>query len=332
MRKISKKLFYYLIFIFWSYIYSQDYLITISGKKYEGQYIRFKDGKVQFIQKGAKHPTDIPSSSVKTVKLANGKTFSFDSKLILNDGTELNGSWIMTSKNFIRFLVTGEKIYTDYDRELVKSITYPDGISMDLDTITDAMFLVTKTKHKDILILGKVDDATAKDNDKKEDKFWTTRKVGNELWIYGKYFGVDFNKGEIQFRGNDGKMYSNPTNVVKIKYDGNTSIDSKTLGILRERSKEILRELLIERCDENKKIKIMVLPFVNDYFGLTKDVIDEMSNACYTIINNQDGLKYLHDNKMKKDCNILSQIKTKYFTVSISTEIKYCTTCVKYSL
>ena len=31
---------------------------------------------------------------------------------------------------------------------------------------------------------------------------------------------------------------------------------SKTLGILRERSKEILRELLIERCDENKKIKI----------------------------------------------------------------------------
>ena len=105
-----KKLILLLLFICSSQLFSQDYLITLSGKEYEGQYIGFKHGKVQFIQKGGKVPTDIPSSSVKFVKLANGKTLSFGSELLMNDGTNFKGSWIMTSKDIIRFLVFGEKI------------------------------------------------------------------------------------------------------------------------------------------------------------------------------------------------------------------------------
>ena len=148
------KVFLLLIFIFSSLLYSQDYLTTVSGKEYEGQYIGFKDGKVQFIQKGAVDPTQIPSSSVKNVKLANGKTLSFGSELLMNDGTNFKGSWIMTSKDFIRFLVTGDNIYTDFDRSSVKSIIYPDGKSIDLEKITDPVFLVTTMKDKDVLIVG----------------------------------------------------------------------------------------------------------------------------------------------------------------------------------
>jgi hypothetical protein len=148
------KVFLLLIFIFSSLLYSQDYLTTVSGKEYEGQYIGFKDGKVQFIQKGAVDPTQIPSSSVKNVKLANGKTLSFGSELLMNDGTNFTGSWIMTSKDFIRFLVTGDNIYTDFDRSSVKSVIYPDGKSIDLEKITDPVFLVTTMKDKDVLIVG----------------------------------------------------------------------------------------------------------------------------------------------------------------------------------
>ncbi|SVE64661.1 uncharacterized protein METZ01_LOCUS517515, partial [marine metagenome] len=120
--------------------------------------------------------------------------------------------------------------------------------------------------------------------------------------IYGKYFGVDYHKGEIKFRGNDGKFYSDPSDVVKIKIDGNkSSIDKGTLRGLRERMKNLLAEELKARCNLNKEIKLMVLPFLNDFFGLTEDVQDELKNACYTIISNQEGLKYLRENKIKKD-------------------------------
>lgn len=295
-----KKLILLLLFICSSQLFSQDYLTTISGKEYEGQYIGFMDGKVQFIQKGATVPTDIPSSSVNNVKLANGKTLSFGSELLMNDGTNFKGSWIMTSKDIIRFLVSGEKKYTDFDRTVVKSIIYPDGKSIDLEKITDYLYLETTVNQKDILIFGRVDDSEVED-DKVEDKFnRRSKKVGNQLWIYGKYLGVDFQTGEIKFRGNDGKIYSDPTNVVKIKFDNN-SIDKESMMRLRERAKYSLSEQLKANCNLNKEIKVMVLPFMNDFFGLTEDVQDEMKKACYTIISNQDGLKYLRENKIKKD-------------------------------
>ena len=292
-----------ILVFFSSLLFSQDFLTTVSGKQYEGQYISFKNGKIQFIQKGGKVPIDIPVASVASVKLANGKNLSFHSEILLKDGTRSEGDWIMTSKNFIRFIVKGKKNYTDFDRNKVISITYLDGKTIDLDNITDPMVLMdseTETYHKDILIFGKVDD-TKIDEDDVDDDVRKTKKVGNQLWVYGKYYGVDFHKGEIQFRGNDGKLYSDPTNVVKIKFNNNQSTDKETLRRLRERKKDILVEELKARCDDNKIIKVMVFPFLNDYFGLTEDVQDEMKNACYSIINNQDGLKYLRDNKINKD-------------------------------
>lgn len=295
-----KKLILLLLFICSSQLFSQDYLTTLSGKEYEGQYIGFKHGKVQFIQKGGKVPTDIPSSSVKFVKLANGKTLSFGQELLKNDGTNFKGSWIMTSKDFIRFLVDGNDQYTDFDRVEIKSIIYSDGTNIDLDKITDILYIDATHNYKDILKIGKVDDSEI-ENDKDEDKFnRRSRKVGNQLWIYGKYFGVDYQTGEIKFKGNDGKIYTDPTNVITIKFD-NKSIDKESMRRLREQARHILSEQLKAKCNDNKNISVMVLPFKNDFFGLTEDVQDEIENACYTIISNQTGLKYLRDNKIKKD-------------------------------
>lgn len=122
----------------------------------------------------------------------------------------------------------------------------------------------------------------------------------NNWIIYGKYEGVNWETGEIEFYGNDGEKYSNPSNVIAIKnvYD-KQYLDDATLDNLRNKKRDIVIANLKSLCEKNKSIKLMVLPIQNDYYGLTEDIEAIMKkDACYDLISNEIGLEYLHNNKI----------------------------------
>ena len=118
--------------------------------------------------------------------------------------------------------------------------------------------------------------------------------------IYGKYNGANWETGEIDFIGNDGTLYTNPSNVQTIKNhaDQEYIIQSMMEG-LRWKRKELARKNLQALCEQNKSITVMVFPFNNDFYGLTEDVEHTMATeGCYNVLPNEKGMEYVHNNNL----------------------------------
>ena len=68
-----KHLIFSIIFSLSSFLFSQDKIITLSGAEYEGTYLGFKDGKVEFLQTGNVIPALVPKRNIKKIILSNGQ-------------------------------------------------------------------------------------------------------------------------------------------------------------------------------------------------------------------------------------------------------------------
>tara|TARA_B100001250_G_scaffold55793_2_gene43129 strand:+ start:1956 stop:2696 length:741 start_codon:yes stop_codon:yes gene_type:complete len=67
---------------------------------------------------------------------------------------------------------------------------------------------------------------------------------------------------------------------------------------LRLIEEEKLRIRIEEDCEKNKNIKILMLPFVNDFYGLTDDSENAYKSVCFDVNQNIKALEYLNDNKL----------------------------------
>jgi len=119
-----------------------------------------------------------------------------------------------------------------------------------------------------------------------------TYLFGNDITIYGKYNGVNWETGEIDFMGNDGRLYSDPTFVQAIKTSaGEDYLKSPILQSLKGKKRETAIANLKAGCEKNSAVKVMVLPFKNDFYGLTEDVEKAMSvEGCFDVSPNEKGL------------------------------------------
>ena len=126
---------------------------------------------------------------------------------------------------------------------------------------------------------------------------------GNGYIVYGKYNGVDFETGELNFIGNDGRTYTNISNVIAVRNTSNKDyVKTPILNTLRLKYASIARQQLQELCEKNKLISVMILPMRDDFYGLTEDIETSMYvDACFNIIENEKGLEYLYQNKIDSD-------------------------------
>ena len=76
--------------------------------------------------------------------------------------------------------------------------------------------------------------------------------------------------------------------IIKIELSDGTRID-----INEDTTPEAIRlKELKEKCNENSTKEVMVLPLLNDYYGLSEDIVNYLDKACYSIVNNIKGLEY----------------------------------------
>ena len=128
----------------------------------------------------------------------------------------------------------------------------------------------------------------------KNTKIKTYEKIPftNQYRVYGKYNGINYETGEINFIGNNGNEFSDPSMVLSIHNNkGQEYVAPQILNTLRNKLNDLAKKQLKEQCEKNQSINITVLPFKNDYYGLSDDVRKIFTNeACYNSINYLSGV------------------------------------------
>ena len=131
----------------------------------------------------------------------------------------------------------------------------------------------------------------------------TIEKVpfSNSYIIYGKYNGVNWETGEIDFVGNDGRLYSEPAFVKSIKNSNNELyLQPNVLKGLRKQKQNLIRKRMQEQCEDNKSISVLVLPIKDDFYGFTEDIEETMTiDGCYNIFSNETALEFLYNENIQ---------------------------------
>ena len=137
------------------------------------------------------------------------------------DGKELEGKYIGYDSEIIKFHFKGSKTHPEipFDRQRLDYIILNDGTNIDFDKpltiveqeLNDKKLSDDRQLH-DIMIIGTIDD----DDDENNSKVRTYKRVGNDLYVYGKYQKIEYSNAKIIFYGNDGKMWDDPTDVKKL--------------------------------------------------------------------------------------------------------------------
>jgi len=138
---------------------------------------------------------------------------------------------------------------------------------------------------------------------------------GNKKKVVGNFKGIVWEKGEVNFIGNDGISYTDPSNILSIENkNGKELVASKLLeGFRKDREKKKDEEL----CEKNSKKSIVMMPVRNDFYGFGEFIQTEFDSACFDIKSNMNGLEYLdsksilpenindfHLNKIGKDYGV----------------------------
>jgi hypothetical protein len=131
----------------------------------------------------------------------------------------------------------------------------------------------------------------------------TIEKVpfSNSYIIYGKFNGVNWETGEIDFVGNDGKLYSEPTFVKSIKNSNNKLyVQPIVLETFRKIKQNLIREQMQKECENNKSISVLVLPIKDDFYGFTEDIEETMAtDGCYNVFSNETALEFLYNENIQ---------------------------------
>ena len=79
-------------------------------------------------------------------------------------------------------------------------------------------------------------------------------------------------------------------------------LDLITYNLSNEELKAIdMRRELAKKCEENKLVKVLIVPLKNDYYGLSEIIAENYDSLCYNVIENIDALEYLHKEDVSPD-------------------------------
>jgi len=115
--------------------------------------------------------------------------------------------------------------------------------------------------------------------------------------------------GKIHFKPNNVNNFSprGLNDIKELKHNGNVIIKNgkwiveddvfqfEQLELAKRKAK------LEADCINNKSVKVLLLPFVDDYYGLADDAKSALETGCYDIQSNIQALKYLGVNDIQLD-------------------------------
>ena len=119
----------------------------------------------------------------------------------------------------------------------------------------------------------------------------------------GKYLGNDAK--QVAFKTRTKLMRFNMEEVKEIvSSDGEVvfsveMLEQKKAKALAKRQNEIAE--LLKKCEEQRASKVLIIPIKNDYYGITEIIEQQHDSLCYTIIDNNVALKYLHEENVSSD-------------------------------
>jgi len=127
----------------------------------------------------------------------------------------------------------------------------------------------------------------------------------------GKYISVDFENEKFTFHLDGQKKASIlPLDYNRLDYiqlaNGEYKLKNPNITAREEKEAEAKRiEQLKASCDEKKAISVSILPFVNDFYGVTDWVSDTLYSWCYGVEpSNIKVLEWLDKHNIKlKDIN-----------------------------
>ena len=159
------------------------------------------------------------------------------------------------------------------------------------------------------ILFSQTDKMFVGDLDEEEVKIFSFKTIktiekvpfSNSYIIYGKYNGVNWETGEIDFVGNDGRRYIEPTFVKSIKNSKDAFyLQSNVLKGLRKKKQILIKERMKEQCEDNKAISVLVLPIKDDFYGFTEDIEETMAtDGCYNIFSNETALEFLYNENIQ---------------------------------
>jgi len=134
--------------------------------------------------------------------------------------------------------------------------------------------------------------------DKKKKIIWTLYKTAylNDGRIIKGIIDIIENNESIQIINNDGIQYFH-FEIVKNIIDK----DEKIIWSYNEWMNKQIEEHIEAVCDSNKTIKVLVMPFKNDFYGISHMVEESYDSVCYDIVENIGALEYLSKENIKLD-------------------------------
>ena len=182
--------------------------------------------------------------------------------LITIKGNKYTGRMIKQEKEHVVFLVKGKKIENKVPILSIATIILENGKRLEFSN--------------DILITTKGDELRGS-------------------WLSTREEHVSFiKKGDT----NASLIPKNTIKSITLTRGGVVDLSIITYKMSEE---ELDEHLLKQKCDENKQLRVLVIPIKDDIYGISPMIEENYDSLCYNVVKNISALEYFHKENISLD-------------------------------
>jgi len=124
-------------FILTGFLFAQDVLTTLSGKKYSGKLLEEQQRHVVFQPEASPNSQRLPITSINKIQLANGSVIEYGKDILTtNTGEFYKGYYLKTTTTEVEFFVKSDMKSRLFKKEIINNVRLSDGFIIDLDLVT----------------------------------------------------------------------------------------------------------------------------------------------------------------------------------------------------
>jgi len=122
--------------------------------------------------------------------------------------------------------------------------------------------------------------------------------TGEEItgrWLSTREENVSF------IKKGDAKSALIPKNSIKtITLSSGGSVDLNVITY-KMSQEELDAQLLLQQCDENKQLRVLVIPIKDDIYGISPIIEENYDSLCYNVVKSISALEYFHKENISLD-------------------------------
>lgn len=106
-------------------------------------------------------------------------------------------------------------------------------------------------------------------------------------------------KGVVNILENEKSIQVNRNNVTQyFHYEQVINVKDKDEKIIWSHD-EWIKKQIEKMCESNKTVRVLILPFKGDFYGLSQMIEENYDSLCYNMVENIGALEYLHKESIK---------------------------------